>query len=161
MKNGNVIIVAMIFVAISIVIILLVAAIFMSHVNSILYRIKLDMYTMNRSAIIAVNKGNASIDRFTYHKETYRKNFEEELKRAYKLNDAMENEQQLIQKMRILQYEIYEKGKKDQFTKEKCDDRVIHTVIEVKMHRIILPKYFEKIFTFTIHEDINLNMVNI
>lgn len=156
--NGNVLIVAMIFVAICIVITLFVAAVFMSHVNSILYNLKLEMYSINKSAIIAVNKNETSIDNFSYNKKAYKKYFEDAIKKSFDLNDDFENENKLIESVKIVEYEIIEKGKKDSFTKNKCDNRVIHTVIETKIRPIIMKDFFSKIFTFKIHEDVNLNL---
>ncbi len=160
MKKGNVLIIAVIFIAIAIVIILFIAAIFMSHVNSILYNMKLEMYSINRSAIIAVNKYNTSIDKFSYNKKAYKKYFENAIKKSYDLNDEFENKDKLISSLKIMEYEIYEKGRKDSITLEKTDNRVIHTVIEVKIRPIIMREYFEDIFKFVIHEDVNLNTAN-
>lgn len=158
MKKGNVLILSMIFIAICIVIILFIATIFMSHVNSELYHLKLEMYSINKSAIMAVNKNRTSMDDFSYHTKTYRTHFEKALKESFHLNSQMENKEALIESIKIIEYDIFEKGKKDTFSKEKCDDRVIHTVIEAKIKPIIMQSFFERIFTFTIHEDVNLNL---
>lgn len=159
MKKGNVLIIAVIFIAICIVIILFIATIFMSHVNSILYNLKLEMYSINKSAIIAVNKYLTSIDRFSYNKKSYREYFENAIKDSYDLDDNFKNPDKLITAIKIIEYDIYEKGKKDSVTKKICDDRVIHTVLEVKIKPIIMRSFFEDIFTFEIHEDVNLNMM--
>ena len=47
-ENGNVVIIAMIFVGIFMVVLLFVSAVFMSNVNSILHSVKTDMYTINK-----------------------------------------------------------------------------------------------------------------
>ena len=160
MKKGNVLIIAVIFIAIAIAIIMFIAAIFMSHVNSILYNMKIEMYSINRAAIISVNKYNTSIDNFSYNKKAYKDYFENAIKNSYDLNDEYENKQKLINSVKILEYEIYEKGKRDSITNKRCDDRTIHTVIEVKIRPIIMKDYFENIFKFEIHEDVNLNTAN-
>ena len=49
-SRGNVIMIGTIFVAIALVVLTFIIAIFMSHINSVLYSIKLDMYSMNKSA---------------------------------------------------------------------------------------------------------------
>lgn len=157
MKQGNIIVLAMIFIAICIVVILFIATIFMSHVNSVLYNVKLEMYSINKSAILAVNKVNASMDRFSYNNKEYKKQFEEGLKRSFDLNEKFENKDKLIESVKVLEYSIIEKGGRDTFTRQNCDDRVIHTVTEVKVKPIIMRSIFEKIFTFTVHEDVNLN----
>ena len=158
MKQGNVLVIAMIFVAICMVVILFIAAIFMSHVNSILYHLKLEMYSINQSAILSVNKNSTSIDNFSYHPKTYRTYFEKALKENFHLNDQLENRDNLIEYVKIIEYDMIENGKRDPFTKEKCDGRKIHTVIEVKIKPIILRQFFEKVLIFQIHEDVNLNL---
>lgn len=159
MKKGNVLIISVIFIAICIVIILFIAAIFMSHVNSILYNLKLEMYSINKSAIIAVNKYNTSIDSFSYNKKEYRKYFEDAIKKSYDLDKNFKNPDKLISSLKIIDYEIYDVGNRDAYTKNKCANRVIHTTVEVKIKPIIIRALFEKIFTFTIHEDVNLNLL--
>lgn len=57
MKKGNVLIVTVFIIAIFVIIILFIATLFMNHVNSILYTFKLEMYSINKAAIFAVNKG--------------------------------------------------------------------------------------------------------
>lgn len=160
-ENGNVVIIAMIFVGIFITIILFIGAVFMSNVNSILHSVKTDMYTINKSAIMAVNKNRANIDDFEYDEKEYKKYFSQMLKKNYDLNDYYENKEKLITKLEIIEYTIYPKGKKDNFTKEKCDDATLHTIVKIKMKPIIMTKMFEDIFTYTIHEDVNLNMVKV
>lgn len=161
MKKGNVLIISVIFIAICIVIILFIATFFMSHVNSILYNLKLEMYSINKSAVIAVNKNKTSIDDFSYNKKSYREYFENAIKTSYDLDENFENNNKLISNVRILEYEIYEKGSKDRTNGEICDDRVIHTVLKVKIKPIIMRSVFEDIFAFEIHEDVNLNMMNV
>ena len=86
MKKGNILIVTVFIIAIFVIIILFIATLFMNHVNSILYTFKLEMYSINKAAIFAVNKGRTSIDDFSYNKNVYKKYFEDEIKRQYDLN---------------------------------------------------------------------------
>lgn len=160
MKNqkGNILTIAMIFIAIIISIFIFIIAIFMSNVNGIIYGVKTDMYTINKSAVVSVNKNQANVDNFTYYKNEYKKYFEEALRKNYNLNENLENKNGLIKKIIINEYEIYREGQKDNFTKARCDDTTIHTVITIKIKPIILSKMLENIFTFKIHEDVNLNM---
>ena len=99
--NGNVVIIAMIFVGIFMVVLLFVAAIFMSNVNSILHSVKTDMYTINKSAIMAVNKNKANVDKFEYDEREYKRYFSQMLKKNYDLNKLEEvlfvNLKELIQ----------------------------------------------------------------
>lgn len=157
-QNGNMLTISMIFIAIIIAIFMFIMAMFMSNVNGIIYGVKIDMYTINKSAIIAVNKNQANIDNFTYNKNEYKKFFKESLIKNYNLNEELENRNGLIKKIIINEYEIYKKGQKDNFTQKICDNITIHTTITVKIKPIILEKVFQNIFTFKIHEDVNLNM---
>ena len=159
MKKGNVLLLSVIFITICIIITLLIAAIFMSHVNSILYNLKLEMYSINRAALIAVNKNKTSIDDFSYNKKEFKKYFENAIKNSYGLDKNFQNPDKLISSLKIVEYQIYEKNDIDKFLHEKCKNRIIHTVIEVKIKPIIMRQFFEKIFTFTIHEDVNLDML--
>ncbi len=159
-KEGNIVVIAMIFIGIALIIFIFVIAIFMSNINSILYGVKTDMYTINKAAVIAVNQNLASMDYFTYQEKEYKKFFVKMLKENYHLDDDLESKNGLISKVTIVEYDIYQKGKKDGFTNEKCKDTVIHTVIKVKIKPIILKQMLSHIFTFTIHEDVNLNMAN-
>lgn len=158
-NKGNVLIIGIVFVAIAIVIFTFVIAVFMSHINSVLYSVKLDMYSMNKSAVIAVNKNKANTDRFSYNKNAYKDEFVKFLIKNYELDDNFSNEDKLITHISIEEYEVYNKNKKDNFTKKRCDDRTIHTVLKVKVRPIILKEFLEDIFCFTIHEDVNLNMM--
>ncbi len=158
-KKGNVLIIALIFIAIIITIFTFVIAVFMGHINATLYNIKLDMYSINRSAIIAVNKVGTSIDRFSYSQKEYEKIFIEILKKNYNLDNELKGEG-LIEYIKIMEYEIYERREKDSYTKERHDNRVIHTILEVKMRPIILMGLIDNWFVFTVHEDVNLNTFN-
>lgn len=156
-NNGEILTISMIFISIAITIFIFVLAIFMSHINTILYNFKIDMYTLNKSAVISINKAQTSIDNFSYNSSIYKKEFIEGLKKNYDLDENLENENKLISKIEIVEYEIYEKDKKDAYTKKNCKDRTLHTVIRASIKPIILSKSFEEIFTFTIHEDVALN----
>ena len=161
MERGNTLIIATIFMAIILTILIFAVVIFMSHVNNTLYNLKLDMYSIARSGIISVNKNQANVGNFKYDTKTYKKEFEKSLKENYKLNEEFENEEKLISKIKIVEYKIYKKGEKDNFTKSRADDRTLHIVLEVKLRPIIFRKLLEKIFIFKIHEDVNLNVVNL
>lgn len=156
-KNGEVLTISMIFIAIALTIFVFITTIFMSNINSILYNFKVDMYSLNRSAIISINKTTTSIDDFSYNSNAYRKEFIEGLKKNYELDENLENKDKLINKIEIIEYEIYEDNKRDSYTNKRCDGRTLHTVLRLKIKPIILKDFFENIFTFTIHEDVTLN----
>ena len=148
MERGNTLIIATIFMAIILTILIFAVVIFMSHVNNTLYNVKLDMYSIARSGIISVNKNQANVGNFKYDTKTYKKEFEKSLKENYKLNEDFENEEKLISKIKIVEYKIYKKGEKDNFTKSRADDRTLHIVLEVKLRPIIFRKLLEKIFIY-------------
>ena len=158
-QGGNTLIIFSIFFAIFLTILLFVSAIFMSHVNNILYNFKLDMYSIARSGIIAVNKNTSNAVRFTYDTKAFKKEFEDGLKMNYELNDDFSNPDKLISKIKIKEYKIYNKGNKDSYTNQKCKSRILHIVLDVEIRPIILKDYFKKFFVFEIHEDVDLNMV--
>lgn len=160
-QKGNIVIISMLFLGIAILIFVFIIAVFMSNINSILYGVKTDMYTINKVAVLSVNKNRANIDDFTYNEREYKKVFTKLLKENYDLDDNYENKNGLISKIKIEEYKIYTEGQKDNFSNLKSDDTVIHTVLEVKVRPIILRSVLEDIFTFTIHEDVNLNMVKV
>lgn len=155
--KGNSFIISIFIIAIVITIFILVVAIYFGIMNSTIYNIKLDMYSVNKSAILAVNKGITSRKGFSYDIKDYRKYFENQLKTTYNLNDNLENKDGLVQKIEIIEYSILEKGKKDKVTNKKCDGNVIHTHIRVKLKPLILAELIEDSLNFDIHEDVTLN----
>lgn len=159
-KNGNVLIFSVFLIAAVLVIFLFIMLIFMSEVNAYLYNFKLDMYSINKSAIIAVNKGITSRESFSYDSKTYQEYFEEMLKKNYKLDENLENTNGVVQAVTILEYNIVEAGKKDGYTKRKLKDNTIHSVIKIKVKPIFSIKQLERLFTFEIHEDVVLNVLN-
>ncbi len=159
MQKGNILIIFMIVLAIIIAIFTFVMVIFMSHVNSTLYSLKLDMYSIAKSGIIAVNKNKSNMGTLNYDSKAYKKYFEEALQENYNLNKQLANEDKLISKINIEEYKIYSKGQKDSYTKERCDDETLHILLKVNVRPIILRSFLEKIFVFEIHEDVNLNIV--
>ncbi len=156
---GNIFLTSLIFLAAILLILLFVILIFISEVNALLYTIKLDMYSINKSAIISVNKGMTSRGEFSYDKETYLEYFTKGIQANYHLDDELVNEDGLVQNVEIMEYKIYEAGRKDSYTHERTKDATIHSVIEVKIKPIILSEWLQDIFTFQIHEDVILNMV--
>ncbi len=157
MNNGNVLVIFAIFTAIFLTIIIFIATIFTSHVNSTLYNFKLNVYSMAKSGIIAVNKNKLNTGNFSYDTNTYKKELEKMLKINYDLDDSMSNNEKLISKINIEDYKIYKSGEKDRYTNQRCDDTTLHIVLNVKIRPIIMRELLEKIYTFEIHEDVNLN----
>lgn len=160
-QKGNVFIFSTFTVVGVLVIMLFIVLIYISQINSLVYNIKLDMYSINKSAIVSVNKGITSREKFSYDKDTYAKYFKEMIRKNYKLNDELQTEDGLIQQVKIIEYDIYQSGKKDKYTNSKVNNTTIHSVIEVKIKPILFENILEEVFTFKIHEDVVLNKVNV
>ncbi len=156
-NKGNTFIISIIFIAIVLTFFVFIALIFVGETNSILYNIKLDMYSINKSAIIAVNKGITSRERFSYDKKAYKEYFMSMLKKNYNLDDKLKNSDGLIQNVEIKEYEIIKKGARDNFTQNIISDSTIHSVIKVKIKPIFFEDLLRDVFTFVIHEDVALN----
>lgn len=156
-NNGNAFIIAIVFVAIALSIIMFMCVVFFGEVNSLAHNIKLDMYSINKSAVISVNKGITSRNSFSYSKEAYKKSFVDLIKKNYSLNDNLKGSNGLVRSVDILQYEIYSKGKTDDYTNSKTIDTIIHSVIRVIIRPVLNIKMLESMCTFEIHEDVALN----
>ena len=156
-NKGNIFIFSIFLIAAILIIFLFIVLIFISEINSYLYNFKLDMYSINKSAIIAVNKGITSREKFSYDKNAYKEYFVEMLKKNYQLDSNLENTQGVIQKVKILEYSIDKEGKKDKYTNKKLRDNTIHSVIEIKIKPILGLSQLESLFVFEIHEDVALN----
>ena len=160
-KEGNVLIIFTFLMTLVLVIFMFIILIFISEVNSLLYNIKLDMYYINKSAIISVNKGITSRERFSYDKESYKNYFKKMLMANYRLDEELKNTDGFIKQAKILEYDIFLPGNKDKVTNKKVNDITIHSLIEVKIKPIILENILEDVFTFEIHEDVILNTIGI
>lgn len=161
-QKGNTFIISIFIIAIILVIFILIIAIYFGIINSILYDIKLDMYSINKSAIIAVNKGVTSRSgKLNYDVDDLKKYFKEQLKSNYNLDDNLRNNDGLIQNVEIIEYEILRSGKKDSVTNKKSQGTTIHSVIKVKVKPLILKDALKDKFTFDVHEDVALNKINI
>lgn len=153
-ENGNVVIVTMMVFAMMLVILLLVVGVFMGNINGILHGVKTDLYLVNKSAMIAVNKNRGKVDVFSYNEKEYLKYFKNTLRKNYHLDENLENPKGLIQKVTVEEYKIYERNQKDATTGKRVDKATIHTVVTVKIKPIILEKQLEKLFVFRMHEDV-------
>ena len=158
-RKGNLFIFSIFIIAAILVIFFFILLIFMSETNALLYNMKLDMYSINKSAILSVNKGITSRENFSYDEKDYREYFEKMLKANYRLNEELENKDGIIQKVKVLQYSIEKKGKKDKYTKQKLKDNIIHSVIQVKVKPALNLAALKNLFIFEIHEDVILNVL--
>ena len=156
-NKGNVVIFFICIVAIVIIILSFMVTIYFSQINSMLYNMKLDMYSINKSAIISVNKGLTSRGTISYDEKEYEKYFKELLIKNYNLDDNMKNDNGLIKEVQLVEYSIGDIGKKDNYTNLNFDDTTIHSVIKVKVKPIIMQNVLENAFCFELHEDVALN----
>lgn len=161
MKNqkGNIMITSLLIIMAILIIFVFIISVFISQVNNTLYRIKSEMYMFNRNGIIAINKNIASQGILSYSENEYKEQFIKALKENYNLNEKLENDDGLIERIEIKEYKILKKNRKDSFTKRKVKDVTLHTIIEIEIKPIIMKKLLDKIFIFDIHEDVVLNGV--
>ena len=106
-KKGNAFIISILFIAIGLIIFMFICVVFVGEVTSLAHNIKLDMYSINKSAIISVNKGITSRDSFSYSKDAYKEYFIDMLKKNYSLNDDLKSSTGLVRSVDILQYDVY------------------------------------------------------
>jgi hypothetical protein len=156
-NSGNAFIIALIFTAVILSIFIFIIAIFMSEVGSLLHSIKLDMYSINKSAVIAVNKYQTSLGYFSYSKKDFRENLKSMLMKNYNLDNNLCNKDGIIQQVSIIDCNICKKRTNDPYTKERLKNMTIHSLIKVKVKPIILEEQLSDLFTFYVHEDVILN----
>lgn len=158
-NRGNAFLISIFFVAVIIAIFIFIGIVYASEASAIAYNIKLDMYSINKSAIISVNKGITSREKFSYDKKSYEKYFKEALIKNYNLNDNLKSSVGLVREIEILQYDILSNKEKDGYTGKSNDDTTIHSVIRVKIRPLFNIDALERACTFNIHEDVALNEV--
>ena len=158
-NKGNTFLISIIFIAIAIVIFVFAGAVYFGIVNSLVSNIKLDMYSANKSAIVAVNKGVTSREAFSYNVRDLKSAFENHLIKNYNLNNHLENEDGLVQKIEIVEYGILDNGRKDSVTNQRSRGKTVHSVIRVQIKPLIMEEQMQEIFTFLVHEDVALNEV--
>ncbi len=153
-QKGNSLTIMMVLMGLMIIVFILVSGIVIGNMNAIVHGVKTDMYLINKSAIIAVNKNKGKYDSFSYNEKEYLEYFKSMLQKNYHLDEKLENPNGLVQKVSINEYKIYTKNQKDSVTKKRAEGTIIHTVITIKIKPLILSKPLEKYFTFQIHEDV-------
>lgn len=151
--------VSILFVMAILIIFVFIMSVFIGQVNNMIYRVKTEMYMFNRDGIIAVNKNIANQGKVSYSEKEYKKQFIKSLQKNYKLDENLESDTGLIEKIRIKEYKILKENQKDTFTKKKVGDVTLHTVIELEVKPIIMPEILDEVFIFDVHEDVVLNGV--
>lgn len=151
--------VSILFIMVILIIFVFIMSVFIGQVNNMIYRIKTEMYMINRDGIIAVNKNIANQGKISYSEKEYKKQFVKSLQKNYNLDENLESNTGLIEKIRIKEYKILKENQRDTFTKKKVEDVTLHTVIELEVKPIIMPGILDEVFIFDVHEDVVLNGV--
>ncbi|MGE5329011.1 MAG: hypothetical protein ACM3KR_05870 [Deltaproteobacteria bacterium] len=146
--EANLIIIVIVTGFAAVMIVLFAAAVFVNHVNSILYTIKVDMFMINRSAIIALNKDAEAKGMNSINQEEYLKFFRKALQENYGLNEQMESGNKLIERIDIINYDYC-----------TSNEPVIKTEIGVKVIPIVFKKAFKDIFYFKIKQSVKVRKV--
>ncbi len=141
-----------------ILIILFSSLILFTNVYSVVYNYKIDLYNLNMNSIVTINKNKGSYGVYNYNKEEYLKLFKEDLKKTYNLNDNLENGNKFINKIEIVEYEIYKKGMKDSITGKQINDDTIHVVSNITFNPIVFKFIFKEGCKFKVHNDIKIKL---
>ena len=151
-NKGNTFLIIVCFVAVTVIILFFAVAIYFSQINSILYNIKLDMYSINKSAVISINKGKTSREKFSYDKNEYENYFRQLLMKNYNLDSNLKSQTGLVREIKILEYSFKN-------TNRKQTDNTIHSVVRVSLKPLIFEDWLHELFTFNLEEDVALNKV--
>ena len=158
-QKGNIMLTSILFIAAVLIIFVFIMSVFIGQVNNMLYRMKTEMYSINRNGIIAINKNLSNTGNINYSEKEYKKHFIKALRENYNLDENLKNENGIIERIKIKEYKILKKTARDSYTKKNVDDITLHTVIEVEIKPIIMKSFLDKVFIFDIHEDVVLNGV--
>lgn len=134
-------------------------AIFVNHINSLLYTVKVDMFVINRAAIIALNREVESQNVSSIDRDDYYDYFKKVLQYNYNLDENLKSGSRFIEQIDILQYEYYTTNTVDNITGKLIDEPTIHTEIGVKVTPIVFKSIFSDIFYFRIHQDVKARKV--
>lgn len=123
-------------------------AILLNHINSIMYTVKVDMFLLNRSAVMALNKNLLGKDIDSISMEDYLGEFKKGLRQNYGLNEELEGGNKLIQKIDILKYEY-----------DTSDRPTIRTEIGVKVEPLVFKAALKDVFYYKIKQDVRVDRV--
>lgn len=118
----------------------------------------MDLYNLNRSAIVSVNKVEGKYGIYQYDRKKYMQQFKELLKKTYNLNDNLQNGDKFIEEIRIIEYEVYNKGDVDTVTNKAIPNDMIHVLTSITYQPIVFRKIFANDCTFMVHNDISIEM---
>jgi len=132
----------------TVLVFLFAASVLVNHINSIMYTIKVDMFMINRAAIIALNKDAEGKDLKDISREDYLKFFKQALEQNYGLDQSLQSGNKLIEKIEILSYEY-----------DTTNEPMIKTEIGVKVSPIVFRQAFQDIFYFKIKQNVKVEKV--
>lgn len=143
-----------------ILVLLLLFAICIMYINvySIVYNYKMDLYNLNRSAILSVNKVEGKFGIYEYDKSKYMQQLVTLLRKTYNLDENLCNGSRGIEKIKILEYDIYRAGQVDNITNKIISNDVIHILTSIRYNPIIFKSLFPNDCTFKVHNDISIKM---
>lgn len=149
-KKGDINIFLMFIITMFMVLIVFITteAIFLNHINSYLHTVKLDMFMINKSACLALNRNYENQELSSINKDEYLKYFRNVLTQNYDLDNNLRNGTKLINKIDILEYEY--------LNDEKTNEPKISATIGVKIEPLVFKELLEDKFYFRIHEDVFL-----
>ena len=159
-RKGDVSIFIIAITVLIIIMAILMFAVCIMNINMycIVYNYKMDLYTLNRNAIIAVNKVEGKYGVYKYDEEKYLKQFKELLMKTYKLDDNLSNGSKFIQNIKIKEYKVLEVNDIDPVTKKKLTKDVIHVFTTIEYMPIIFKGLFPNNCVFEVHNDISIKM---
>jgi len=132
----------------AVLIFLFAAAVLVNHINSIMYTVKVDMFLINRAAIIALNKDAEGKDLNDINHEECLKFFKQALQQNYGLDENLENGNKLIERIDILSYSY-----------DTTNQPAIKTEIGVKVSPMVFRHAFKDIFYFKIKQSVKVEKV--
>ncbi len=161
-KKGDMSVYVITLTAIFIIFILIAFSICVLFVNiySVVYDYKMDLYNLNKSAVISVNKVKGSYGIYEYDKNEYLEKFKEMLIKSYNLDINLKNGSKFIKQIEILEYEIYKNGQTDSITKKHIQNDTIHVVTNITFEPILFKFIFPNNCTFKLHNDISIKLYN-
>lgn len=143
-RQGAVSIVILAITMLFLVMFILLIAILITYINTyvIVYNYKIDLYNLNRSAIISVNKLEGKYGIYNYDANVYLNKFKELLILTYNLDGDLKNGSRYIQEVDIIEYEI--------------KNNEIYVYTSIKYIPIIFRLFFSNGCTFYVKNNISI-----
>lgn len=162
MRRGDISIYIIMIVIISIIILVVFfgSIILLINVYIVVYDYKINLYNLNKNAVMSVNNIKGSYGIYEYDKAQYLQEFKKSLIKQYVVDEELKNGKKNILKIDILEYEIYKKDDIDSITNKSMKNNTIHVITNIKYKPIIFSFLFKEGITFKVHNDISIKEVN-